>query len=124
MVLTSTLQIGVDPVNEYDTAQKYRNDKGYMIHEGTAMTVFEKVTRILSDPYYIPTDPEQSKEITVEQIKEVTVEDYKKAFEDIRAGIKSKASEHVKYTDYGRREDGLYEALKIIDKHDPSKAGK
>lgn len=37
--------------------------------------------------------------------------------EDIKEEIKEKAKEHIKYTDYGRRENGLYEALKIIDNH-------
>ena len=37
--------------------------------------------------------------------------------EDIKAEIKEKAKEHIKYTDCGRRENGLYEALEIIDKH-------
>lgn len=38
------------------------------------------------------------------------------AIEDIKAEIKAKASEHVKYADCGRKEDGLYEALDIIDR--------
>lgn len=37
--------------------------------------------------------------------------------EDIKEEIREKINEHVRYTDYGRREDGLFEALEIIDKH-------
>lgn len=38
------------------------------------------------------------------------------AIKNIKAEIKAKASEHVKYADCGRKEDGLYEALEIIDR--------
>lgn len=37
------------------------------------------------------------------------------AIKNIKAEIKAKASEHVKYSDCGRKEDGLYEALDIIE---------
>ena len=37
--------------------------------------------------------------------------------EKIKAEIEEKAKEHIKYTDYGRIENGLYEALEILDKH-------
>ena len=36
--------------------------------------------------------------------------------ESIKTDIEEKAKEHIKYTDCGRRENGLYEALEIIDK--------
>ena len=38
------------------------------------------------------------------------------AIEDIKAEINAKAKEHIKFTDCGRIEDGLYEAFKIIDR--------
>ena len=37
--------------------------------------------------------------------------------EDIKTEIKEKAKDHIKYADCGRRENGLYEALEIIDNH-------
>ena len=37
--------------------------------------------------------------------------------ESIISEIEEKAKEHIKYTDYGRKENGLYEALDILDKH-------
>lgn len=36
--------------------------------------------------------------------------------ESIISEIEEKAKEHIKYTDYGRKENGLYEALEIINK--------
>ena len=38
-------------------------------------------------------------------------------FGNIISEIEEKAKEHIKYTDYGRRENGLYEALEIIDNY-------
>ena len=35
---------------------------------------------------------------------------------EVKTEINAKAKEHIKYSDCGRIEDGLYEALEIIDR--------